>query len=233
MSVRAGTFQAPRGAGDSGVVGSVSHFVTLCCCDAPFGQFIRPLGQNAGGLCEGGFFAGLNINEFHLNRVTVSVADVSHWRAPGWFHAPVLSPLCHREDDFAKRLACLRGLVFMARRVGLVRSAGHQAFIRQLVEPVGQDVGGDAQRFYQFIEPAQAEQPIPQDKDTPAVPKHGQGCRNWTFGGLIAFSARRLSAASSFFANALRRRLPNRFPHFISLATFDPQVDSAGSMIMR
>ena len=201
MRLETDASQLRRCSGDLGVVHFVRHLVAFASGNAPFGKFIGPFGQDACGLFDRGLVAGLNVNEPHLNRVAGSVADILNRRAPAGFHAPGLSPLCHRENDLAKFLSGFGRRIFVSWRVGLVRSPGHQSFIRQFVEPVGQDVRCDAQRLYQFIKSAQAQQQIPKHKYAPAISENGQRRRNGALSGFV-------SAGGAFFCQRSQALAP-------------------------
>ena len=101
-------------------------------------------------------------------------------------------------------------------------------FVRKLVQPIGQNVGGDPERFHQLVEAAQSQQQVAQYQDAPAITNHGHRRRNWARGALIMFRSGARFAGARFFAGAWVPRLPIMFPHGLSLATFVPQVDSAG-----
>ncbi|AWZ02232.1 hypothetical protein RHODOSMS8_02717 [Rhodobiaceae bacterium] len=215
----------------SGVETSSGLFRFFCVrvggSNTPLGHFIGPLGQYAGGFAERRLLAGFFINETHRDRIAGAVADILHGCPTTGLHSPGLAPLGHSENYLPVGFSGFGWLIFMARRIGLVSPAGEQSFRREFVQPIGQNVCRDPQGFHQFVEPAKAQQQIAKDQDAPAVAEHRHRRRNWARGALIIFRSGTRFISARLFAGARVPRLPIRFPHGLSLATFVPQVDSA------
>ena len=220
-----------EGPSSSGLFGLASRPMGFGCRNSPLRFVIRPFSQDAGGFGVRCFFACLLVNEAHYDRIAGAIAHILNGRASARLHPPGLAPFRHCEDDLPKCLSGLRRLVFVAWRVGLIRSAGHQAFRRQFIQPVRQDVGGDAQRFHQFVKASQPQQQVAKYENAPAITKHGDRRRNWARRALIAFRLGARFVSARFSATAFTRWLPFRFPHGGSLATFVQQVDRAGGFM--
>lgn len=215
----------------SGLFGLVNGPMGFGRRNSPLRFVVRPLSQDARGFGIRRFFSGLLVNKAHHDGIAGAITDILHGRPAARLHPPSFAPFRHREDDLPKGLSSLRRFVFVAWRIGLIRSAGHQAFRRQFVQPIGQDVGGDAQRFYQFVKASQPQQQIAKYENAPAITEHGDGCRNWARRAFIAFRLGARFVSARLFATAVTRWLPFRFPHGGSLATFVQQVDRASGLM--
>lgn len=224
-------FEDPEVPSSSGLFGLGSGPMGFGRRNSPLRLVVRPLSQDAGGFGIWRFFARLLVNEAHHDGIAGAITHILHGRSAARLHPPGFAPFRHREDDLPKGLSGLRRFVFVARRIGLIRSAGHQSFRRQFVQPVRQDVGGDAQRFHQLVKASQPQQQVAKYEDAPAIAEHGDRCRNWARRAFIAFRFGAHFFSARLFATAVTRWLPFRFPHAGSLATFVQQVDRASGLM--
>ena len=193
-------------------VGLVAFAMHLGSLKAPFGHVVRPLGHGWHHVISNNFGIGPGINEFGHDRVPGGRVDVLHGRVASEVGAPGHAPVADRYDHFAKIFSRLGWQVLVPGRAGLVRLAENEPFIGQPGQAVGQDVGGDAKRLHQFVEPSQAEQKIAQYEDAPSITEHRDRGGDRT--DIRIFARWR----------AGWRWLSGRFPHVFSIATFDPQV---------
>lgn len=191
--------------------------------DAPVDQIVSPLGGHALRVFYRNFCARFGVNEFHHNGVAGGAIDVLKGRAPLRLHAPDLSPFADGHDDFSEIFSGLCRKIFKSGGVLLIGLPHDQAFIRQTVQAIRQNIGRDTERFYKFIEAAQSEQQIAHNQNTPAIPQNGNRCGNRTavhFGFFDAgrrfrvFLWRGLGSLRSF----------RRFSHLPNIATFELQV---------
>ena len=210
-----------------GLFGFIGRCMGVGGGNTPLRHFIGPLSQNARRFAERRFFSGRFINQTHCDRIAGPVADILDWRASARLHSPGFSPFPHRKNYLAEGLSRVGRFVFMAWWIGLVGPAGQQPFIRQLVQAIRQNVSGNPEGLDQLVEAAQSQQQVAHYQDAPAIAEHRHRCRNWAGAALITFRSGARFCSARLFAGAWVPRLPIRFPHELSLATFVPQVDSA------
>ena len=106
----------------SGLFGLVSGPMGFGRRNSPLRLVVRPFSQDAGGFGIWGFFARLLVNEAHHDGIAGAITHILHGRSAARLHPPGFAPFRHRKDDLPKGLSGLRGFVFVAWRIGLIRS---------------------------------------------------------------------------------------------------------------
>src|SRR6266852_3659627 len=112
------------------------------------------------------------------------LVDLAAKDARRLFAQVFVAPLAKRGQRDVEVETLLRQLVLVPLRTLAVEDALEHAFVDQTVEPVSQNVAGDAQALLQLVEAAQAEQYVADDQQRPALADNLEGSRDRT---ILAF----------------------------------------------
>ena len=106
----------------------------------------------------------------HANRVgDVAARFVHHFEGRALGRRPCVAPFTHRREHAPEVAALVGEPVLGARRVLLVGDPFQHTAIDEVIEPVVQDVAGDAEARLEVVEPRHAEERIAHDEHAPPL----------------------------------------------------------------
>src|SRR6185437_6492913 len=108
------------------------------------------------------------------------LVDLAELQARRLFAQIVIAPLSKRGERDVQVETLLRQVVLVPLRPLAVQDPLEHTFVDQPVEPVGQNVAGDAQALLQFVEAVQAQQQVANDQQRPALADNLERSRDRT-----------------------------------------------------